>query len=381
MKCVEDKLMKKVGIMSMQRIANYGSFLQAYGLKCILEELGCEVQFVDYHIDKPLISDKKNDTSKIIRKIKKVLESFKFDASLRQKFQFIKYKKDFGKKYFPILGITEKENYNPTLDLLVIGSDEVFNCIQTNTNVGYSLELFGLNNNAKKLISYAGSFGNTTLKKLYKFNKAEEIGCLLAKFDAISVRDANSGSIVSKLTNLSPYYHLDPVLTYDYFNKCDLIPEIITTEKYLILYAYSGRITSDEANWIKAYAKRKNLKIYAFGGIHKCADKFISCSPFEVLSYFKQAEEVITDTFHGSIFSIISEKPFTTLVRKSIGNNYGNEEKLTDLLSRLGLSNRCTTKIEDVQIINSKLIDYAPILDELMKQRKRTIDYLFNFIK
>lgn len=49
------------------------------------------------------------------------------------------------------------------------------------------------------------------------------------------------------------------------------------------------------------------------------ADKFIDCSPFEVLAYFKNAQEVITDTFHGSIFSVITHRPFTTLVPKSVG--------------------------------------------------------------
>ena len=66
----------------------------------------------------------------------------------------------------PLLGITDEMNYNPTVDCLVIGSDEVFNCIQKNSNVGYSPELFGKNNHAKKLITYAASFGNTTLEKL-----------------------------------------------------------------------------------------------------------------------------------------------------------------------------------------------------------------------
>ena len=104
----------------------------------------------------------------------------------------------------PLLGIADEMNYNPTVDCLVIGSDEVFNCIQKNSNVGYSPELFGKNNHAKKLITYAASFGNTTLEKLEKYKKANEVGALLKKFDAISVRDANSGTIVEPVS----YTHL-----------------------------------------------------------------------------------------------------------------------------------------------------------------------------
>ena len=159
-------------------------------------------------------------------------------------------------------------------------------------------------------------------------------------------------------------------------NCCNNIPQIPTDEKYLILYAYAGRISNDEADWISSYAKKKNLKIYTIGGVQKCADRFVDCSPFEVLAYFRNAEEVITDTFHGSIFSVITHCPFTTLIRKSVGNGYGNEEKLSDLLERLRLDDRMTTKVEDAENINEKMIDYAKV-DELLKtHREVTKEYL-----
>ena len=111
------------------------------------------------------------------------------------------------------------------------------------------------------------------------------------------------------------------------------------------------------------------MKVYAIGGIQKCADRFVDCSPFEVLAYFRNAEEVITDTFHGSIFSVITHRPFTTLIRKSVGNSYGNEEKLSDLLERLDLADRMTAKVEDAENINEETIDYAKV-DELLKAHR-----------
>ena len=368
--------MKKVGIMSMQRIANYGSFLQAYALRQLIEELGYKVEFVDYHVAAPVILDGKESKNKYVRKMKKALETFKYSAPVTHKISFIRYKQNFAKKYMPLLGISNEMNYNPALDCLVIGSDEVFNCIQKNSNVGYSLELFGKDNCAKKLITYAASFGNTTLEKLQKYGKVNEIGILLRKFDAISVRDINSGTIIEELTGRIPAYNLDPVLTYDYMKCCDKIPQIKIEEKYLILYAYAGRISNDEAKWIAEYAKKKKLKIYAIGGIQKCADQFVDCSPFEVLAYFRNAEEVITDTFHGSIFSIITHRPFTTLIRKSVGNSYGNEEKLSDLLKRLELNTRMTTKIESVENINEQVIKYEKIDEILKTHRKVARQYL-----
>ena len=368
--------MRKVGIMSMQRIANYGSFLQAYALKQLIEEFDCKVEFVDYHVGAPVITENADSKNKFVRKVEKGLETFQYQAPFAHKLSFIRYKQSFSKKYMPLLEITDEMNYNPTLDCLVIGSDEVFNCIQKNSNVGYSLELFGKDNHAKRLLTYAASFGNTTLEKLEKYKKADEVGALLKKFDAISVRDANSGTIVEQLTGKEPVYNLDPVLTYDYMNCCGKIPQVQNNEKYLILYAYAGRISNDEADWIAAYAKKKNLKVYAIGGIQKCADRFEVCSPFEVLAYFRNAEEVITDTFHGSIFSVITHRPFTTLIRKSVGNSYGNEEKLSDLLNRLGLTERMTTKVEETEHINQQPIDYEKVDDVLQKQREIAKAYL-----
>lgn len=368
--------MSKVGIMSMQRIVNYGSFLQAYALKQLIEGLGYRVEFVDYHIGPSIIKDNADNENKYVRKIEKGLETFRYKAPLSHKLAFIQYKRSFAKKYMMLLGVTDEMNYTPELDCLVIGSDEVFNCIQKNSNVGYSPELFGKDNRAKKLITYAASFGNTTLDKLDAYGKTKEVGELLSKFHALSSRDMNTGRIIEHLTGRTPVYHLDPVLTYDYMNCCDQIPDIKRTERYLVLYAYSGRISDKEADWITTYAKKKKLKVYAISGIQKCADRFIDCSPFKVLAYFKNSDEVITDTFHGSIFSVITHRRFTTLVRKSVGNSYGNEEKLTDLLERLQLTDRMAVHIADVEKINSKAVDYGAV-DTLLKiYRERAYNYL-----
>lgn len=372
--------MAKTGILSMHRIINYGSFLQAYALKTLLEESGHDVQFVDYHVGKPLVQETVKKENPLMKKIRKGFEALRYDAPLMHRVQFILYKKNFAKKYFSELGIGENFNYCPKLDTLVIGSDEVFNCVQKNPNVGYSPELFGKNHRAKKLISYAASFGNTTSEKLEQYKKTEEIAGLLQGFDAISVRDNNSGHIVEKLTGKAPQYHLDPVLAYDYMGKCDKIPSGETLkgyhEKYLILYAYSGRISAQEASVIRAYAKKQGWKIYAIGGVHPCADRYIDCSPFEVLAYFGNAQAVVTDTFHGSIFSVITKRKFVTIVRKSVGISYGNEEKLSDLLQRLGLSDRMTADVESVGDIMEQEIDYQAVDVILETERQRTREYL-----
>lgn len=355
----------------MQRIANYGSFLQAYGLKHILEDLGCDVQFVDYHPGKTLIPA--DGGTGLRRKISKVLEAFNYNAPLKEKIKFIKYKKNYAKNYYPYLGISSEMNYSPDLDVLVIGSDEVFNCVQNNTNVGFSLDLFGANNNAKKVITYAASFGNTTVEKLKKYGVDKKIASYLNHIDSISVRDKNSGNIIKVLTGKEPVYNLDPVLAYDFIGKCSDIPTNVPENKYMILYGYAGRFSKEECQKIRAYANRKGLKIFCIGGVQDVCDKFIDCNPFQVIAYFLHADCVVTDTFHGTILSVITHRQFATVVRKT---GYGNVEKMTDLLGRLGLSDRVVDDLDKVGNKVAELIDYQKVNETILTEREKSHEYL-----
>lgn len=367
----------KIGILSMQRIKNYGSFLQAYGLKSMLENLGAEVEFVDYHPGKTLVQS--DGGTGIKRKIFKVFKVFKGRAPLSEKIRFINYKKNYAINYYPYLGITSEMNYSPNVDLLIIGSDEVFNCVQNNTNVGFSPELFGKNSHAKNLISYAASFGNTNIDKLKKYKVAEKVAAWLNDFDDISVRDSNSAITVKDLIGRKPHINLDPVLMYD-FLKSGKIPKDIDkmyTHKYLLLYGYSGRFTVEECKKIRIYADSKNLKIYCIGGVQDCCDRFIDCDPFKVISYFNHAACVVTDTFHGSIMSIITHRQFVSVVRKS---GYGNSEKLIDLLERLRLKDRQIYDLDILDSFLSKKIDYT-ITDKIIaNERVKAMEYLKNWV-
>ena len=357
----------KVGILSMQRIQNYGSFLQAYGLKHILEDLGYEVQFVDYHPGKTLIPA--DGGTGIMRKLSKITDVLKQAGPLKEKLRFIKYKKNFASNYYPYLGITKENNYNPELDVLVIGSDEVFNCVQNNTNVGFSPELFGQGNRARKLISYAASFGNTTLEKLEQYGVKDKVADWLKRFDTISVRDKNSGEIIKVLTDQEPVYNLDPVLIYDFIGKCKDIPKSVPYKNYMLLYGYSGRFSKEECKEIRKFADNEGLKIFCIGGVQDCCDKFIDVDPFTVIAYFQHAEYVVTDTFHGTIMSVITHKQFMAVVRES---GYGNSQKMTDLLNRLGLQTRMLSSLNNLIDNIHVSIEYSKIDQLLMKERSKT---------
>lgn len=364
--------MQEVGILSMQRIFNYGSFLQAYGLKKMLEELECKVYFVDYHPGNCLISP--SEGTGLRRKLKKGMDALKGSAPISEKLKYIKYKRTYAANYYPYLEINEQMNYKTNYDLLIIGSDEVFNCVQDNVNVGFTLELFGAGNKANRLISYAASFGNTTIEKLEMHGISEQIGQQLKQFDSISVRDKNSGTIVETLTDIRPLYHLDPVLAYDFIGKCSEIPSSVPYHNYIVLYGYSNRFCKDECKAIKEFAHEENLRVFCIGGIQDVCDLFIDCNPFEVIAYFKNASYVFTDTFHGAILSIIANKTFVSLVRKK---GYGNSEKMLDLLSRLKLGGRVADdNLQNLRQLCETPINYDAVNQLIALERKRSYEYL-----
>lgn len=366
----------KVGIISMQRVFNYGSFMQAYSLKKNIEALGCEVEFVDYHAGEPLITENVSGNSKLDAKelIARITPPYINSKKLMSDYwnKMGQCEDRYVNKYLKLLGVTKEKSYNKKVDAIVIGSDEVFNCVQSNPDVGFSPELFGANANATKVISYAGSFGNTTMEQIEKYGKKEELAKYFNDFDAISVRDKNSVSIIKELVNKEPEYHLDPVFLYDYEKE---IPKKAPLKDYIVVYAYQCRLRKSECREISRFAKKNNKKIVCLCGPQRYLKGYVPADPFEVLYYIKNADYVITDTFHGSVFSIKYNKQFAVLLRKGHGKVYGNNEKLYDLLSRFGIADRVVNdkKIDDV-IHNN--IDYDSINRQIQTQKDRSISYL-----
>ena len=359
--------MSEIAILSMQRIANYGSWLQAYALKSILQSLGHRVQFADYHTA--------GGGTSVRGKLHKASEILGLDAPLSHRIGYIRFKQQFASRYHAGLGLSPQPDYAPRTDVLVIGSDEVFNCTQANPDAGYSPELFGAGNRADKVITYAASFGNTTPEKLEKTGKTEEVARLLGQIPAISVRDKTSGDMIRFLTGRTVPVHLDPTLIWDF--SCS--PSLFRArhpQDYLLVYAYAGRISRAESLSIQHYARQNNLQIWSAGGILSCADRFINCPPLELLSYFADAQAVVTDTFHGTILSVITRRPFAALVRSSRDGSYGNEEKLSDLLSRLALTGRQAKSADEIPDILNCPIDYGPTAQIIKAGRASALEYL-----
>lgn len=361
----------RVGIMSMQRIRNYGSFLQAYGLRRLLESLGCEVRFVDYRPGRCLVEPER--PSRLPRPAAKLAEVLEGPGPLMAKLAYANYKRCYDSRTWPLLGLsTEPDHATDGLDMLVIGSDEVFNCVQSNPNVGFSSDLFGAGSKAKRTITYAASCGNTTAAKLRGHGVAGEVAGWLQNLDAVSARDENTASVVRELAGVDPVRNLDPVLAWDFFGEED-IPETPVKDRYMIAYAYSGRLTEEECAALRAYADDRGLKVVNVGGVQGCCDEFLDLGPFEVLAAFRGAECVLTDTFHGTILSVIAERPFATIVRTA---GYGNAEKLTDLLSRLGVEDRAACSSTDFSSLLDATLDWAPVRARIDEGRASARVYL-----
>lgn len=361
----------KIGILSMHRVVNYGSFLQAYALKETLKAMGHECLFMDIKPGKKII-----ETTTPDGKFKKLLFLFKkfdkyFLKRINHYFFLRKRTERFQKEFFSILGLTKEPNYNSDYDGIVIGSDEVFNCTQK-ASWGFSKTLFGEGLSSDLIITYAASCGFTTLDRIDHYNIREEIKTALTNLKIISVRDKNTYEFAKELTNKKVVEHLDPTLIY---NFDPLLPTTFPEKNYILIYAYDNRIDDpDTINTIRKFALKENKSIICAGVYQNWCDKQILCSPFELLAYFKYADYIITDTFHGTVFSIKYNKNFATIIRNS------NKEKLGYLLEKFNLVNRRLENINDLESTLKRTVDYTSVNELITRESINSIEYLQNNI-
>lgn len=347
----------------MQEVKNYGSFLQAFSLKKNIEALGHECCFVNIVPGRQLGDYQQGKFHKL-----KLLAGRLWGWDFAKRFKTIwQFQTRFSNEFLPSLG-AKKDSTIGHQDIVVIGSDEVFNCAQK-TWFGFSPQLYGEGLDADKVITYAASFGATTVKKLQKLGLKNEVARMLANnFSQISVRDDNSRQVVMALTGKDPVMNVDPVLIYDY---TPLMPKERKKSDYIIVYTYPGRISDkNEIVAIKAFAQKKGLKLLSIGHYFSWCDDVEVPTPFEVLSYFRDAAYVVTDTFHGSVFSIKHNKQFCTIVREM------NNQKLTYLLKQFGLEDRIVSDLSQMETIMDRKIDYQLVNEKIANETLRSREYL-----
>lgn len=347
----------KIELISMQRVFNHGSFLQAYALKKMLSTYADDVRFGD------IIPGVSNDaSSQRFVEVSNVPKLYYYWIRVLDKIQIHKLKQ----LQRSVLEVDKHFSENENKDIAFIGSDEMFNCLAPSP-WGISEQLFGNVPHAKKVYTYAVSCGHTTFDKVPS-QYHDYLKSAINNVQTISVRDENTADFVRALADREPQYNLDPVLIYDFREE---LVEPNINKKYLLVYSYSNRICdTSEIQEIKMFAREHKLQIVGAGVFQYWCDKNIIVSPFELLGYFKNASYVVTDTFHGAVISIKFNKNFATFIRKS------NANKLGDLLSRLSLDSRSVHRTDELCTILEKDVDYTKTNEILNHERISAMHYL-----
>lgn len=354
-----------IGIITHYDVHNHGALLQLTALIRVLEKIG--------YVAKALRFDKNYDFLGHDLKAK-------YDISIRSVGLYLKFLKDKGlgctlynyrkrktlnnyKSNLDIIGDYYSES--PELDAIIVGSDEVFAL-----HTGPTPVFFGHCLPSDNVISYAGSFGPTTVADIERLHSVAFVKGGLDSMKAITVRDKNSAEVVANLTGSEPPIVVDPVLLYGYEEEIKNLSS--PKEKdYLLVYAYDNRMNTDEeVTAIKNYAKSKGLKILSPGFYHDWCDINVDVDPITLLTYFKHATEVVTDTFHGSVMSIITGAKFSVKTRES------NSFKLKNLLAEYGLENRIFTEWSQLENVIRPDIDYGRVNVEVAKRRNQSMAHL-----
>ena len=249
-------------------------------------------------------------------------------------------------------------------DYIVCGSDQIWNISEKvdDKSICYFLNC---NGNFKK-ISYAASFGDNIIEVE---KQKEKFIPLLKDFSNISVRE-NDAKEFLKLNGIDSELTIDPTLLLDKMEWNNIAKDLEINEPYILYYSVNSRqysidITkkiSKKMNGIKVI----NLVLHPKSGLSGFEYK-IDCNPEEFLALVKNAKMICTNSFHGTVFSIIFEKPFIAMFDMHDGQMIKEERKYT-LLKELGLESRIYT-------VKSK-IDVEKILDTDYKESKKKLDDL-----
>lgn len=360
----------KIATITFHRALNYGAVLQTYALQEILQNMGNEVEVIDYRSEFIEKHYKRKQFREIlsIRQIAIIILLNGYSISCREDFEgFVKNCiKTSGKKW-------EKENIslaNKEYDMFVTGSDQVWNYNTAGFDTTYFLDFVF---DEKKKNSYAASIGVEHIPEEYK----EKYKKLLCDYNHISVREEQAREELTKLLDRNDIKTvLDPTLLLKYDKWKKLEKKIDVPEKYVLVYllAENRRIF----NFAKKLAKKNNCKIiYINDRLFKKmgVENKRHVTPEQWLYLFRNASYVVTNSFHGTAFSIIFKKTFWTNYLPGSSNV---NSRITSLLSKLNLKDRI---IDDGAGINDTEIEYTKVEALLDKEIKNSLQYIENMIK
>ena len=378
----------KIGILTQPLKSNYGGLLQAFALQQCLINLGhnpvtISRDFLPESILKKIITLVKRILLRYIKGRKDIIV-FPLEMTKQEYIVYTRNTTHFTLNNIittkRIIKFKELIDISKNFDALVVGSDQVWRPKYSPSIYNYFLDFASKSNDLLKL-SYAASFGVDQ----WEFTEKETKKCkdLLKNFDGISVREDSGVLLCKENFDLKAEHVLDPTFLLDQNEYVNMISkeDLINSSKTLMAYvldtsdqkiAYLKQI-SNELNVTFVHIdletpftieRRKNLNDYILPSISKW------------LSEFYKADYIITDSFHGTAFSIIFNKKFI-----SIGNKKRGISRFTSILNLFDLSERLVYSFEEItskKLKNS--IDYNKVNSLLSKHKRFSIDYLKKFL-
>lgn len=360
--------MKKVGIITFHASHNYGSVLQAYALKNVISELGFECEIINFRTERQKDQYRPLTKRKGLKYIAKNSYFFIHYQSRNRKYQ--KFEKFISERLISSTQIEysslmELEKNPPLYDYYISGSDQIWNTAPSDADMSYFLPF--VNKGIK--IAYAPSFG-----QIGNISHKDEIAKYIADYDYLSVREEFGKNLIKEMTGREVPILPDPTLLIDAIAWESIATERLIEREYLFFYTLFA--TKEMIDIVKFISQKLDLPVVIsnisnqyeiFSGFIKLRD----AGPQDFLSLIKYAKFVCTTSFHGTVFSIIMNKPFFAI-------NGMDDKRINTLLCSTGLTERSITKKDyDKKIeIAYKNYDYSVVNKSIMKQRNSANCYL-----
>ena len=366
----------KIKVITRHSPSNYGSLLQSIATIKVLESLGHEVRIIDYQREdergmgivrsqlksKPQIVGLKNLIYTIVRYPVEQYAQWKFDKMRKQ---WLKLTPRFET-------IAKLESLKA--DCFMTGSDQVWGPMM---NGAYDPAYFlCFVNDSTPKVAFAASFGKT------KFDTAtaESYQTMLARYDKISVRESSAVNLINGFgLNNCIGQVLDPTLMLSRDEWINLLhlDEIKRKEEYILLYLIHGY--AEHVVYAKELAKKKGVKLLNVNPFaHRVFEggTFVLCPEVKVfLSLIKNAKLILTDSFHGTCFSINMNTPFVELLPSN-----GTSTRNQSILELTGLTDRIVTDYNDFDW-DERPIDYEIVNKRLQRERENSFEKLKCLLK
>ena len=368
---------KKIGIVTYHCVDNFGAVLQAFALQKILNKLSkLENEIIDYKpyfnykgysiINNPFVKNKS-----ILLRFKILMSNFDISqkiANIYRKKNFDKFRNRFLKLSSYSLNNDKDLTYIDNYSVLITGSDQVFNTSIQKDNID-RIYFLDIETKEIKKISYAASLGKLPVKKEFEKLVAEKIGNL----DFISIREKSGIEYLKKLIKNDISLCLDPTLLLN-MDEWENISENISESEYILVYDLEFNM--NVVNIVNKISDQLNKKVICFSTRGKkyytrYYKNFNSEGPLKFLTLIRCADFIVTNSFHGTVFSIIFRKQFVSI------KNELRPERAVDLLRTLNLNTRMIQFHDDINSeYFNRVIDYREPNDLLENEKLKSIQFL-----